>query len=344
MSEISPLRPYSLLTCWQAGFRARTYRQPAREPDWQVSDPACFSRWPGSFASYDPESSSWRTFQRSLLGGWIPYSGRWPLSGMMRGGEVCEHQRWAHPIAENGGSVSRGWPTPSLTDFKGGHSPEVFDKRRARLKKKGINGNGMGRILCTEVRRDWSSHAMHAESPGACDARNTGSSVDAQASTKGMLSTTAPHIWPTMTASEAKRGHGYQRAQGRIYPTLTGATGAAKAWPTPIASNHRSGAVSQETMHRNSRPLNEVVVMNWPTPMAMQGNNAGSIQEWGGSSNPIRKTDPKLARDPLNPAWVEMLQGFPEGWSLTDGPPLRDHSTHGSHRAPDHDSLTTETD
>ena len=206
-------------------FRVRTYPPLARVQGWRVSAPGCFSRWPASFASYDPASSSWRTFQRSLLRGWMSYSGRWPLSGMMRAGEVCEHRRWAHRTAESGGSVSRGWPT--------------------------------------------------------------------------------------MTASEGQRGHGYQRAQGRIDPTLTGATGAARAWPTPSA---------------------------------VQGNNAGSIQEWGGSQNPIRKTDPELARGSLNCTWVEALQGFPPGWTLTDGPPLRGYSTHGSHPEPDPASRTTETD
>jgi len=115
-----------------------------------------------------------------------------------------------------------------------------------------------------------------------------------------------------MTASEGKRGHGYQRAQGRIYPTLTGATGAAQAWPTPTVGGKKAG---------------------------------GTLQEWGGSGgNKIRQLDPALARGRLNPEWVEALQGFPEGWTLTDGPPLRDHSTHGSHHAPDHDSPTTESD
>ena len=351
MSE--PLEPttWSPLTFSVEGSHARTSPEPGRERVWRVKDPGCFSKWPASFAIYDPAFASWKTFQRSLLGGFQPYSGPWPLSGMMRAGEVCEHRRWAHRTAESGGSVSRGWPTmpasegqrghgyqraqgridptltgatgaarawptptkssggdrkhcgisgttlsgaaervmnwptPSLTDFKGGHSPEVFDKRRERLKAKGSNGNGMGRILCAEVRRDWSSHATHAESSGAYDVKSIGSFVDARASMKGTSLTIAPHI-------------------------------------------------------------KQITARAWPTPMAVQGNNAGSIQEWGGSSNPIRKTDPKLARGRLNPRWVEQLMGFPMDWTCigTDGPPLQDHSTHGSHPEPDPASRTTETD
>jgi len=270
MSEISPLRPSPRLISCAGAFPARTYRQPAREPAWLVSDPACFSRWPGSFASYDQESSSWRTCQRSLLGGWIPYSGRWPLSGMLRGGEVCEHQRWVHHTAGRGGSVSLGWPTPTAQAAKHGaptewekqsgrnglwiaaaqawptpaaqtfdQSPEVFDARRARLKLTAQNGNGAGRLLAVEVRR---------------------------------------------------------------------------AWPTPAASDNRNrGGPSMPCIQRRIEKGRQVMLT-----MSVDGR--------------------------LNPAWVEMLQGFPQGWSLTDGPPLLDHSTHGSHREPDQDSPTTETD
>ncbi len=107
---------------------------------------------------------------------------------MMRGGEVCEHQRWALRTAAKGGSVSRGWPTMTASEGQRGHgyqraqgriyptltgatgaarawptpsaqtfdqSPAVFDARRERLKAKGINGNGAGRLLAVEVRRAW---------------------------------------------------------------------------------------------------------------------------------------------------------------------------------------------
>lgn len=314
MSEISPLRPFHLSISCAGAFPVRTSAQPARAPDWRVSDPGCFSRWPGSFASYAPESSSWRTSQRLLVGGFQPYSGRWPLSGMMRGGEVCEHQRWAHRTGGSGGSVSRGWPTPDSGVFNYSESPESFDARaRKRKKQKRDNGNGNGKVLAVEVKR-WPTPTVGAATGGQTTPAGTtdqGRTPDGRKVTIGIAEMV--RRWPTMTASEAKRGHGYQRAQGRIDPTLTGATGAAQAWPTPTALS-------------NNRPT-------------------GSIQEWGGSGgNKIRQLDPALARGRLNPAWVETLQGFPEGWSLTDGPPLRDHSTHGSHRAPDHDSPMTETD
>jgi hypothetical protein len=70
-------------------------------------------------ASYDRDTSSWRTSQTCLLaqaeslgGGLAEFSGTWPSAGMMRNGKTYQHQPWALPIAENGSGL---WPTPRKT-------------------------------------------------------------------------------------------------------------------------------------------------------------------------------------------------------------------------------------
>ena len=148
---------------------------------------------------------------------------------MMRAGEVCEHQRWAHPIAGNGGYVLRGWPTPKTAGS--GETPENWKRRAERVKNTPGSHGAPGMPLDVAV------------------------------------------IWPTASATDYKG---------------------------------------------SSQP----------------GQRRGQLTE------PIEPG----SGGRLNPEWVEMLMGFPAGWTLTDGQPLRDHSTHGSHRAPDHDSPTTEND
>jgi hypothetical protein len=232
MSDLLGLMDYSPLTSSVEDSPVRTSPQPGRDRVWRVRSPDCFSRWPESLGKFDPGSCVLRTCQRSLVGGWMSYSGPWPLSGMMRAGEVCEHQRWVRPTVESGGSASAGWPTPAAQTFD--QSPEVFDARRSRLKAKGINGNGAGRLLAVEVRR---------------------------------------------------------------------------SWPTPSATDHKGSSKPGQRRGQLTEPL-----------------EPGS----GGR---------------LSPSWVEALQGFPLDWtSLTDGPPLQDHSTPGSLPGPDHDSPTTESD
>jgi hypothetical protein len=275
MSEPSPHHPSVPLTFSAGGSPVRICPSQASRPAWRVIDPACFTRWRGSFARYDPGSGLWRTSQISLISGFQVYSQKWPRAGIMRAGECSEHQRWARPTVESGGSVSRGWPT--------------------------------------------------------------------------------------MTASEGQRGHGWQRANGRIYPTLTGATGAARAGPTQRASDpHRSGksataAKTTGAIDISSTPTTAPVYPSniskssihthqaaWPTPSAT--DHKGSSQPGQRRGQLTEPLEPGSGGR-LNPSWVEALQGFPPGWTApTDGLPLQDHSTLGNRHAPDHDSPTTGSD
>lgn len=77
----------------------------ASGPDSGTSSPASFARW-------SPDTFSWRTCQLSLLGGWIPYSGRWPRSGTMRNGTAYRLPTLARRISGIESLSSPGWPTP----------------------------------------------------------------------------------------------------------------------------------------------------------------------------------------------------------------------------------------
>ena len=78
------------------------------------------------FAHYDPESSSWRTWQLLLDGQSLAsYSETWPKQGTMRNGRVYEHQTWEHPIDENGSSLL---PTPTATVID--KDAEVYMQKR----------------------------------------------------------------------------------------------------------------------------------------------------------------------------------------------------------------------
>lgn len=58
---------------------------------------------PGSFARYDPDTHSWRTFQASfLLGTLEPYSQIWPRSGIVQSGIVYQ-RRPSAPITKGTG-------------------------------------------------------------------------------------------------------------------------------------------------------------------------------------------------------------------------------------------------
>ena len=76
----------------------------------------CGPNTTGSFASYDPDSSSWKTYQRSLLGGLAEFSETWPRAGTIRNGIAYQRK----PLAPlTGGTGCFLLPTLSANESKG---------------------------------------------------------------------------------------------------------------------------------------------------------------------------------------------------------------------------------
>jgi hypothetical protein len=68
-----------------------------------------------SFASYDLDTSSWRTSALSLFGGSMLYSETWPRSGMMRNGISYRLQPLVPRTSEKGSGL---WPTPNCLGYR----------------------------------------------------------------------------------------------------------------------------------------------------------------------------------------------------------------------------------
>lgn len=102
-----------LLTSWLEGFRAKTSALPETARDLTENAAECGTTWPASLAKFDPDTSSWKTAQLSLLGGLEEFSETWPRWGLMRAGECWERQTLAHRTSE---SASGLWQTPVADD------------------------------------------------------------------------------------------------------------------------------------------------------------------------------------------------------------------------------------
>ena len=174
-------------------------------------------------------------------------------------------------------AVARGlWPTPTVTgnSNRKGASPN--------------SGDGLG----TAVKRElWPTPtASEATGPGRGKARQGGPNLRTEVAAQ----------WPTPTASEGanrntKRCPSHGKTHGKVL------AGEVNHRATPTARDWKSGAASEETLARNSRPLSEQV---------------GAVQ-------PGR----------LNPAWVEQLMGFPDGWTEGSPPDPASPSENGKRRA-----------
>ena len=109
---------------------AKTSPASAAVKDSAASTQDCGPKCEGSWAKYNPATSSWKTRQCSLLGGLESYSETWPDWGTTRNGESF---RRAPSVLHIHGKGCSYWPTPRASNP--GSRPK---------------GNG-GRVLAEEI-------------------------------------------------------------------------------------------------------------------------------------------------------------------------------------------------
>lgn len=130
------------------------------------------------------------------------------------------------------------------------------------------------------------------------------------------------HLWPTPAGMCSTDRSGKAGAGGEFAQMAT-------SWPTPSARDGRSGLASEETLQDNARPLNEVAVSLWQTPMASEATRGGNTFQRGNltpsgtsrlfghqgraTSTPGEKSS--RSTKALNPRFVEWLMGLPFGWT-----------------------------
>jgi hypothetical protein len=99
-----------LLTLYLEDFHAKTSAQQEKAQELTENEAECGQKWLASFVKYDPDSSSWKTHQCSLLGDLELFLETWPRWGSMRNGECWEQQM----LEQNTNETEFGlWPTPT---------------------------------------------------------------------------------------------------------------------------------------------------------------------------------------------------------------------------------------
>jgi hypothetical protein len=109
-------RGEELLMSYLAAFPVKTSPQQEKAQELTESDQECGEKWRGWLAKFDPDTSSWRTAQCSLLEDLNECLQTLPRSGMTRDGLLWEQQMSAHRISETESGL---WGTPTASqDFK----------------------------------------------------------------------------------------------------------------------------------------------------------------------------------------------------------------------------------
>ena len=183
------------------------------------------------------------------------------------------------------------WPTATAKNFEGSE-PEVFMARRARVKAKGINGNGFGLTLgmAVLVPPDWPTPRA---SPN--ENRQTKRTPSQEAGTHGKNLATEVHCWPTATAGDAKSSGSRNLADSKA---------------------HDGVSLTDAVKFGNSNTPRQG---NWPTPQANDDKSGKGFDPTGRGHTPQLR---HIVDGVLNGRWVEPLMGFPIGWCLLEGPSL----------------------
>jgi hypothetical protein len=116
-------QPPNQSTLFAVDSPVRTSVTQDSEKESQASGQAYGRKSRGSLATYNHDSSSWRTSQRCLDGEWEEFSGTWPRSGTMQNGNAYRRRplvRITDAIEYSSLSIV---PTPSACDHKGSGRP-----------------------------------------------------------------------------------------------------------------------------------------------------------------------------------------------------------------------------
>jgi hypothetical protein len=128
-------------------------------------------------------------------------------------------------------------------------------------------------------------------------------------------------MWPTIRASDGERG-----GRGDLIQAVRGNPNSHYTlYPTPTAGDSRSSGsagYSTESGRHSGTTLTDAVV-RFPTPNATDGK--GPSTRTAGKERPKCDDDlPTRCGGSLNPDWVELLMGWPKGWTslepLSDAP------------------------
>jgi hypothetical protein len=127
-------RGEELLTLYLAGFHAKTSQPQEKVQELTESDQECGEKWHASFTKYDPDLSSWKTHQCSLLGDLDEFSETWPQWGLMRNGECWEQRTLEQTIRGTESGLSPNgvdsFHTPNTTGLDGGSNSRKAMRKR----------------------------------------------------------------------------------------------------------------------------------------------------------------------------------------------------------------------
>lgn len=300
----------ALWISWLEELRARTSLSPGSAAASTESAPASFSSTSASPSNVRPPSSSGRTSPEQI--------GLFPASASTSKSEATEAlgpsfgRVTLEPLTNDPESSS--WPTPRASPNENrttGNAPS--------------HGNGHGKTLAGEACER--TAIMLWATATATDAKASGSAIYTKTATHnpGATLTDAAvrlRTWPTPWASDGTKGGPNQRGSSGDMML----TSAARSWPTPSANDDKATGYTSgdgrwrpglRIAERDSLGIRQVQMTETDGQESLPSVPISRQRSSDPSANPTATTGARprsLSR--LNPAFVEWLMGWPEGWTL----------------------------
>lgn len=300
-------------------FLAKTFPQLERELESRANAQGFGDRWPGWWARYDQDSSSWKTPQCSLLGDLEEFSETWPNWGIMHDGAFWGLTTAVRHIEER---ESGSWriPTPTCSDAF------TSNLKSTQQKPDTMHSVSLAQLCEKMPEKMWPTPTSQ------------------EAGIINLKSKDGGPVKPGERAYNPNTGKHTQVTLNRavnIWPTLGQKIGDIEAkeksmWPTPntLEGLKPKSLESIQEYNQKARPgrsycnmnLREIVVYGkqpisgktmYGTPTATMSERSEKFLR-GAKSTPnpaeiARKESGKSGQ--LNPDWVEWLMGWPIGWT-----------------------------
>lgn len=198
---------------------ARTSARPVRVLELMARAAASGQNMPDLLASFDHDTSLWRTSQHCLVEGLTVFSGIWPRSGTMRNGIAYQRP----PLALATDATESGlWATP-VAQPAGGTPERFLDRKResvARGHSMGISLTDLSLQVQAVERGLWPTPTSQDNNQVA------GRGAAAGHKKRGTTLGGAVRMWPTPNAGDFKAG--MSNAPGRQQSSLPRSVGIAE--------------------------------------------------------------------------------------------------------------------
>lgn len=286
-----------VLTSFLGVFPVKTFLSPEVAPESTGKNQGSGASSSASFARFDPGSSSWKTAQRSLLGGWDVYSETWPRWGSMRSGECWERTMPELHTKGSGSGLSPTFPTPTANAY--GNCKGLSAGRDGQKVRPSLNQMASKGLWATPtVKGNYNKQGLSAKS-------GDGLATQVKALSGG---TKTPQTAPS----------GFSIGSRVIARDESGWPNSVEWWSGIIyyINGDMVDVSHDNTGETYPYPRETVIPLSLPTPTKNDAKNTGSPGRMRRHSIPLDGQ----ARGPLNPEWVEWLMGWPLGW--TDLKPL----------------------